>query len=114
MTKEEIKEQIVAIVEAISPNSIIADDIYSQLISQVDPGRTQEEIRGLIKELVNDDDNLIGSSNKGYFIIKTEEQLNSAEKYLTNRISHLQNRANNLRRLWNEQQMRDHDSEPTE
>lgn len=102
MTKEEIKEQIIEIITEVSPDSITSDNIFARLSERIDPGRTQETIRGLIKQLVNNDNSLIGSSNKGYFLIKTDEaKLKKAIEYLEHRIPRLQQRAENLRRIWN-------------
>jgi predicted esterase YcpF (UPF0227 family) len=66
MNKEQIKANIIAIINN-ATGYIIADEIYNLLRQQVDPGRTQETIRKYIRELVNEQSNLIGSSNHGYF-----------------------------------------------
>lgn len=107
MDKQEIKDQIFAIIREASPNYITADRIYTRLTERVDPGRTQETIRKTIRELVNDDDSLIGSSSKGYFYIDSEPKLEEAISYLLNRIPFLERRADMLRTLWVEQHNRD-------
>lgn len=101
MDNQHLKREITNIILE-SPTAITADKIYELLLQQVDPGRTQETIRLMIRELVNDDNNLIGSSNKGYFLIKEEEDLENAKTYLSTRIGTLQKRIDNLDRLWQE------------
>lgn len=103
MTKEQILAAIARIITEATVNNgyIIADDIYRILQNQVNPGRTQETIRKYIRELVNQHDNLIGSSNKGYFKINSVDRANEAINYLLNRIPDLQERADNLRTQWN-------------
>ncbi len=100
MNKAQIKAQILAIINNTN-GYIIADDIYNQLLQVVDPGRTQETIRKYIRELVNEQHNLIGSSNQGYFNINTPQKAQEAINYLLSRIPDLQMRANNLRAVWN-------------
>lgn len=102
MTKQEIKNLIVEIINDANDN-ITADQIYQSLVQDVDPGRTQETIRGYIRELVNDDSQLIGSSNSGYFKINTGAKAQIAISYLLNRIPDLRRRANNLQAEWNRQ-----------
>lgn len=64
MNKQQIKARILQIIG--NTNSyIIADEIYNQLTQNVHPGRTQETIRKYIRELVNEQNNLIGSPNQG-------------------------------------------------
>ena len=100
MTKQEIKDLIIAIINN-SPNEITADQIYESLIQEVDPGRTQETIRQYIRELVNDDSQLIGSSNHGYFKINSALKAQTAIDYLLNRVPDLVDRADNIRSAWN-------------
>lgn len=100
MNKEQIKARIVNIIDNAN-GYIIADEIYRQLIQNVDPGRTQETIRKYIRELVNEQNNLIGSSSQGYFKIDTQLKAQEAINYLLNRIPDLQMRADNLRAIWN-------------
>lgn len=101
ITKQEIKTQISEIISS-NPNPIISDEIYRLLQGRVEPGRTQETIRKYIREMVNSGDYLIGSSNKGYFKIRTLQQVQNAIDYLESRIPDLQNRANTIRQKWNE------------
>lgn len=100
MNKQQIKARILRIINT-TRGYIIADEIYNRLTRNVDPGRTQETIRKYIRELVNEQDNLIGSSNQGYFKINTPEKAHEAINYLLNRIPDLQMRADNLRAVWN-------------
>lgn len=100
MNKAQIKAQILAIINNTN-GYIIADDIYNQLLQVVDPGRTQETIRKYIRELVNEQNNLIGSSNQGYFKINSPQKAQEAINYLLSRIPDLQMRADNLRAVWN-------------
>lgn len=101
MNKLQIKTRIILIINNAN-GYIIADEIFNQLTQNVDPGRTQETIRKYIRELVNEQNNLIGSSNQGYFKIDTQQKAQEAINYLLNRIPDLQMRANNLRNAWNE------------
>ncbi|HCY77470.1 MAG TPA: hypothetical protein DHV28_16260 [Ignavibacteriales bacterium] len=100
MNKQQIKTQILSIINN-AANYITADEIYNQLLQSVDPGRTQETIRKYIRELVNEQNNLIGSSNQGYFKINTPQKAQEAINYLLSRIPDLQMRADNLRATWN-------------
>lgn len=100
MNKQQIKARILQIINN-TIGYIIADEIFNQLLQGVDPGRTQETIRKYIRELVNEQNNLIGSSNHGYFKIDTPEKAQEAIRYLLSSIPDLQNRADNLRTIWN-------------
>lgn len=100
MNKAQIKTQILLIINNTN-GYITADGIYNHLLEVVDPGRTQEEIRKYIRELVNEQNNLIGSSNQGYFKINSSQKAQEAINYLLNRIPDLQKRADNLRTIWN-------------
>ena len=100
MNKTQIKSQILAVIN--NANSyIIADDIYNQVVQVVDSGRTQETIRKCIRELINEQNNLIGSSNQGYFKVSTPGKAQEEINYLLSRIPDLQIRADNLRAVWN-------------
>ncbi|MCC8410482.1 hypothetical protein LJ707_16185 [Mucilaginibacter sp. UR6-1] len=103
MNKKEIKDEIITIIREASPNDITADQIYLKLTERVDPGRTQETIRKTIRELVNANYSLIGSSSKGYFYINSKVKLEEAISYLLNRVPFLERRADALRKLWNEE-----------
>ena len=100
MNKQQIKARILQIITNTNGH-IIADEIYNQLTQNVHPGRTQETIRKYIRELVNEQNNLIGSSNHGYFKINTPQKAQEAINYLVSRIPDLQMRADNLRNIWN-------------
>jgi hypothetical protein len=100
MTPQEIKDHINTIVTD-STGFITADEIYSTLTNQVDPGRTQETIRKYIREMVNTGEYLIGSSNNGYFKITNRVQALKAIQYLESRIPDLQARVNRIRQNWN-------------
>ncbi|MCO5933910.1 hypothetical protein NAF17_00030 [Mucilaginibacter sp. RB4R14] len=104
MTKEEVKEEIANIILGVSPNFIKSDEIYESLTAKVDPGRTQETIRSMIRKMVKDGDYLIGSTNKGYFHITKEADLAVAKQSLLSRITHLKNRADNLQAMWDDRQ----------
>jgi hypothetical protein len=101
MNKDQIKERIRQIINE-TDGFITADQIYEQLLRAVDPGRTQDTIRKHIRELVNDQNYLIGSSNRGYYSINTTLKAEEAIHYLISRIPDLQTRADNIRRIWNE------------
>ena len=96
MNKQQIKARILQII-ANTNGYIIADEIYNQLTQNVQPGRTQETIRKYIRELVNEQNNLIGRFNHGYFKINTPQKAQEAINYLVSRIPDLQMRADNLR-----------------
>jgi len=100
MNKAQIKALILQIINNAN-GYIIADDIYTQLSRNVNPGRTQETIRKYIRELVNEQNNLLGSSNHGYFKIDTPQKAQEAINYLVSRIPDLQERADNIRAIWN-------------
>jgi len=100
MNKQQIKTRILQIINRTS-GYITADRIYSNLSRNVDPGRTQETIRKYIRELVNEQHNLIGSSSNGYFKINSPAKAREAINYLLSRIPDLQSRADNLRTIWN-------------
>lgn len=102
MNDEEIKIRILEILENID-RVITADEIYEQLERAVDPGRTQEEIRRLIRELVIEEHYLIGSTSSGFFKIKTRDDAKRATDYLLNRIPDLKNRAERIANQWNAQ-----------
>lgn len=102
MNDDEIKEVIVALLED-TEGIITADEIYKQLQDEVDPGRTQEQIRRLIRELVNEGSSLIGSSKHGFFKIRTKEDAEIAVNYLLSRVPKLQDRAGNIIDEWNSQ-----------
>jgi predicted transcriptional regulator len=107
MKKNEIKAKIISIILAVSPDNITSDEIFEQLTERVEPGRKQETIRSFIREIVNEGENLIGSSNRGYFYITKEGDLRRAQHSLSGRIEKLQDRINNLQNMWNEQQGND-------
>ncbi len=102
MTKAEIKKAILDILNAVEGDGYItADKIYRRISQHVHEGRTQETIRGYIRELV-DEGNLIGSSKNGFFIIRTRAQLEEAINYLNYRIRPLHTRAVKLQSVWEE------------
>lgn len=101
ITEEKLKDKINNIIKTQS-NPITADNIFTYLTTNIDPGRTQETIRKFIREMVSSGEYLIGSSNKGYFKIRTSEQAQDAIEYLRNRIPDLQSRANSIRETWNQ------------
>lgn len=100
MDKLQVKQSILRIINN-THGYITADNIFQHLSQNIDPGRTQETIRKYIRELVNDQNNLIGSSNLGFFKINTPQKAQEAISYLLSRIPDLQYRADNLRQIWN-------------
>lgn len=95
-----LREDIIHIISD-SGDYITADQIHDKLVQhKIDEGRTQETIRKHIRELVKDELNLIGSSNKGYFKITTSEKAQEAINYLLNRIIELKQRADALKTAW--------------
>ena len=100
--KKQITEKIIEIIYQAS-GQITADEIYEILNGQVDPGRTQETIRGYIRDLVKDGNYLIGSSNRGYFHIDTPEKLKKAKNNLEARSRSLKQRIKILKESWDEQ-----------
>ncbi|HSH24176.1 MAG TPA: hypothetical protein VLA13_01360 [Massilibacterium sp.] len=67
----------------------------------------EKTTRTYVRELVNDGSVLIGSSQKGYFKIKSRKEAKQAIEYLQNRIPKLEERINELRRSWNSQNPND-------
>lgn len=102
MNEEELKDAILQILEQ-QDDEITADQIYEELGRSVDPGRTQEQIRGIIRVLANDEKHLIGSSKRGFFKIKTKADAEKAIGYLTSRIPDLNIRAQQIATKWNEE-----------
>ncbi|MBC8415638.1 MAG: hypothetical protein ISS80_04670 [Candidatus Cloacimonetes bacterium] len=99
--KQEIINKILKIISDAS-NSITADEIYKTLNGQVDPGRTQETIRGYIRDLVKDGNYLIGSSNRGYFHIDSPGKLDKAINNLEARSKSLKQRIKILKKSWDD------------
>lgn len=65
---------------------------------------TDRAMRQTIESLVKDDGELIGSSSKGYFLIQTRAEAETAREFFRSRaISELQ-RGNALIRNWNKHQ----------
>lgn len=95
-----IKADIIRIISE-SEDYIIAEQIYEKLVQHnISEGRTQETIRKHKSKLVKDEQNLIGSSNKGYFKITTSEKVQEAINYLLNRVPELEQRAAALETAW--------------
>ena len=85
-------------------NSKKADEICNHLQNKghrVDKGRTQEEIRGLIKILVEDDGELIGSTSNGYYYINSKDDAQEAINNLSKRADNIKARAEKIKDLWN-------------
>jgi len=86
--------------------SITADEIYSQLISQghqLFQGRTQEHVRQIVRDLVNSQVELIGSTSTGYFILSNVDEARDSIQSLKGRADKIHDRADNLEGLWNSQ-----------
>ncbi len=91
-------------------NAITADEIFTQLTQQgisLFAGRTQEQVRGFIRSLVNNQGSLIGSSNNGYYVIVTKDDVIYAINNLETRATSASNRADELRQTWNTQNPND-------
>ncbi len=65
-------------------NPKTADEIVDELGLPYD--RTNVAIRNEIKSMRRDFDQLIGSSNEGFFIIQDEEDLNVTLRHLSSRV----------------------------
>ena len=86
MTKAEIKKAILDILNAVQGDGYItAGEIYRRSSQHVHEGHTQEPIRSYIRELIHEG-SLLGSSKNGFFIIRTQPQLEEAINYLNYRI----------------------------
>lgn len=111
MTKEQ--QAIVNLLHQIAVgkgNAITADEIYSQLISQghqLFQGRTQEQVRQIVRDLVNSQDELIGSTSTGYYIPSNVDEARDSIKSLKGRADKILGRADNLEQLWNRQNPND-------
>ena len=89
-----------------SSNAITADEIYNQITQQGLPlfeGRTQEQVRGFIRDLVNNQSSLIGSGNKGYYVITSKEDVSKAINNLESRSTKIDERKQSLIDEWNNQ-----------
>ena len=64
------------------------------------PDITDREMRSEIERMITMDGELIESSHLGYSLIKTEEQLNRAVKYLKAKAFPLFERVNCLKKNW--------------
>jgi len=87
-------------------NAITADEIYSQLVSQghqLFQGRTQEQVRQIVRDLVNSQVELIGSTSTGYYIVSNVDEARDSVQSLKGRADKIQDRADNLENLWNSQ-----------
>jgi hypothetical protein len=89
-----------------SSNAIIADNIFLRITQQGLPlfeGRTQEQVRGLIRDLVNNQSSLIGSGNRGYFAITSKDDVLSTIHNLESRSTKINERRQSLIDAWNNQ-----------
>jgi len=85
-------------------NAITADDIFTQLTQQGLPifaGRTQEQIRASIRDLVINQSSLIGSGNTGYYAIVSKQDALDAISNLQGRADTISNRAGEIEDKWN-------------
>jgi hypothetical protein len=100
MTDEELEHQIIEILWR-TPGSITADQIFEQVVGELDRGRTQERIRWAVGRIVNREQELIGSTRSGFFIIRDRADAERALSYLENKTRSIRDRAEHLRNLWN-------------
>jgi len=63
-------------------------------------GKTNENIRDIIRSLIKNHNALIGSDSSGYWIIQNEEELQNVIDSLNSRIQEIQERATALQRNW--------------
>ncbi len=86
--------------------AITADEIFNRITLQGLPlfeGRTQEQVRGFIRDLVNNQSSLIGSGNRGYYAIASIDDALGAINNLENRSSRILERRQALIGEWNNQ-----------
>ena len=86
-------------------NAIVADEIYNQITQQGLPlfqGRTQEQIRKIIRDLVKSQTSLIGSGTNGFYAIASKEDALKAINNLGSRSSKIDERRQALIDEWNE------------
>jgi hypothetical protein len=89
-----------------STNAINADTIFNRITQQGLPlfeGRTQEQVRGIIRELVNNQGSLIGSGNRGYYAIASIDDALRAISNLESRSRRINERRQSLITEWNNQ-----------
>ena len=87
-------------------NALTSDQIFQALTQQNLPiiqGRTQEQIRGLIGDMVRTHVQLIGSGNTGYYIITNRDEVIDTIMDLVSRSHSNLERAERLRNEWNAQ-----------
>lgn len=87
-------------------NAITADEIFNQLTQQglsIFAGRTQEQIRASIRDLVTNQSSLIGSNSNGYYAIVSKQDALDAIANLQGRAGSISNRADEIRNEWNSQ-----------
>lgn len=63
-------------------------------------GRTNENIRNLIRDMIINDNCCIGSDTRGYWMILNEEELRKVVSSLINRAEEINERAQALERNW--------------
>ena len=87
-------------------NAITSDEIFIQITRQGLPlfeGRTQEQVRGFIRDLVKNQNSLIGSGNQGYYAIASKDDALRAINNLESRSSKIEERRQALIDEWNNQ-----------
>lgn len=87
-------------------NAITADEIFIRITQQGLPlfeGRTQEQVRGFIRDLVNNQSSLIGSGNRGYYAIASKDDVLRAINNLESRSTKINERRQVLIDEWNNQ-----------
>ena len=68
-------------------------------------GNTNEPTRGLIADCINNNNYPIGSCNKGYFLIDSQEELDEVVASLQSRIDGIKNRIEALKTGWKKREI---------
>ena len=97
-SKEKRKKKLISVLKDGIKNSLTSTKIQ-ELIGTL-PSRTEEPTRDLIRECIMEDKYPIGSYNKGYFLINTQEELDKVIKSLENRIDGIEKRIKCLKNGW--------------
>ena len=77
-----------------------SSDIIRDELDIESGGRTNENIRNLIRDIIINNNCCIGSDTRGYWIITNEEELRKVVTSLTNRAKEINERAQALEKNW--------------